>query len=73
MINYFDKKLESILNSRRTIAKERAQKNYEEILAAHPDLKEKIKIKKISRTRSFEKYRAQKTLRGNQRASFGYR
>lgn len=46
MINYFDKKLESILNSRRTIAKERAQKNYEEILSAHPDLKEKIKIKK---------------------------
>ena len=47
MINYFDKKLESILNSRRTIAKERAQKNYEEILAAHPDLKEKIKIKTV--------------------------
>lgn len=46
MINYFDKKIESVLISRRTLAKERAQKNYEDILAAHPDLKEKIKLKK---------------------------
>ena len=46
MINYFNQTLEGIMNSRRTIAKERAQSDYNAILAAHPDLKEKIKIKK---------------------------
>ncbi len=46
MINYFDRTLESILNSRRTLAKERAQQNYDKVLSSHPDLKEKIKLKK---------------------------
>lgn len=47
MIDYFSQTLTGILNSRHTLAKDKARKEYDEALAAHPELKEKIKQKKF--------------------------
>lgn len=46
MINYFNSVLDSLMNSRRTIAKENAEKDYRQILSAHPSLAEDVKRKK---------------------------
>ncbi len=46
MINYFNTILDGIMNSRRIIAKENAEKDYRTILALHPTLKESVKQKK---------------------------
>lgn len=46
MINYFNAVLDGIMNTRRAVAKETAEKDYRQILAAHPALAEDVKRKK---------------------------
>lgn len=46
MINYFNQTLDGIMNSRRTVAKDNAQKDYRQILSAHPYLADAVKRKK---------------------------